>query len=505
VAKQKRWGLAMATRALAAARAGRHSESEEQARRALAAEPNNPSVLFALGELAFEQGDAARASALFEQAIERRPSPVPASWHLSLGQALVRTGKLDEGTRSLEAAVAVDAANVGAWLGLARARHVLGDLRAAVRAWEKAVALNPGAWEPFNDLGSAWMEMREWDRAANAFAQSERLSPGEPIVAVNRATLDLRQGRVREAVAALEAAAAQQPGYAPAIAGLGFALRDAGCYAEAVAALRRATELSPDKTTYVCGLGRALLESGAADESLATATALLKRKPGHSGARALETLARIGLGDVEGVTRLLDYSRFLGVTKLAAPPGFADLAAFDAALASHAAAHPTLLSSPISHATLDGMHSGSLLVEPRGPVALLEQAVGVALSAYWRARSEIDHPAFQSRPRAVYLKMWTVVLQQGGRQIPHIHPESWLSGVYYPQLPESMRNGPGPGGWLEFGEADRPFPARMAAPTHRVRPEEGLLVIFPSYFYHRTVPFEGAGTRISIAFDVMGL
>ncbi|HEV3188881.1 MAG TPA: putative 2OG-Fe(II) oxygenase [Polyangiaceae bacterium] len=495
----------MATRALAAARAGRHSESEDLARRALAAEPKNPSVLFALGELAFEQGDAAAASTLFAQAIELRPSPVPAAWHLSLGQAQVRIGKLDEGTRSLEAAALADSSNVGAWSGLARARHALGDLRAAVRAWEKAAALNPAAWEPLSDLGSAWMEMREWNRAASAFAQCEVLSPGEPIVAVNRATLDLRQGRVGEAVAALEATAAQHPGYAPAIAGLGFALREAGRYSDAVSALRRATELSPDKATYVCGLGRALLESGAAEESLAVATALLERRPGHSGARALETLARIGLGDVEGVTRLLDYARFVGVTKLTAPRGFADLAAFNAALASHVAAHPTLLSSPISHATLDGMHSGSLLVEPRGPVALLEQAVGAALSAYWRARSEIDHPACQSRPRAVYLKMWTVVLPQGGHQIPHIHPESWLSGVYYPQLPESIRDGPGPGGWLEFGEADGPFPARMAAPTHRVRPEEGLVVIFPSYFYHRTVPFEGAGTRISIAFDSMGL
>ncbi len=36
------------------------------------------------------------------------------------------------------------------------------------------------------------------------------------------------------------------------------------------------------------------------------------------------------------------------------------------------------------------------------------------------------------------------------------------------------------------------------------RPEEGLMMAFPSYFYHRTVPFEAAETRISIAFDVLG-
>ena len=43
----------------------------------------------------------------------------------------------------------------------------------------------------------------------------------------------------------------------------------------------------------------------------------------------------------------------------------------------------------------------------------------------------------------------------------------------------------------------------MKAPTYKVRPEEGLLVLFPSYFYHRTIPFDDPGTRISIAFDVV--
>jgi hypothetical protein len=31
------------------------------------------------------------------------------------------------------------------------------------------------------------------------------------------------------------------------------------------------------------------------------------------------------------------------------------------------------------------------------------------------------------------------------------------------------------------------------------------MVLFPSYFYHRTVPFESDEVRISIAFDVLEL
>jgi len=99
--------------------------------------------------------------------------------------------------------------------------------------------------------------------------------------------------------------------------------------------------------------------------------------------------------------------------------------------------------------------------------------------------------------------MWCVVLERGGHQIPHIHPASWLSGVYYPQVPEGIATGEGPAGWLEFGPPDRDFPSRLTPPVHRIRPEEGLVVIFPSYLYHHTIPFDQGGTRISVAFDVV--
>ncbi len=36
-----------------------------------------------------------------------------------------------------------------------------------------------------------------------------------------------------------------------------------------------------------------------------------------------------------------------------------------------------------------------------------------------------------------------------------------------------------------------------------VRPEEGVMVLFPSYFYYRTVPTESTGTPNIIAFDVL--
>jgi hypothetical protein len=36
-----------------------------------------------------------------------------------------------------------------------------------------------------------------------------------------------------------------------------------------------------------------------------------------------------------------------------------------------------------------------------------------------------------------------------------------------------------------------------------VRPEVGMLVLFPSYFWHGTVPISGNQTRLTVAFDAV--
>jgi hypothetical protein len=246
-----------------------------------------------------------------------------------------------------------------------------------------------------------------------------------------------------------------------------------------------------------------LLESGAAAEALSVTRAFLRRRPGHSGALAVEALAHLALGDAERAGLLLEYERLVSSRVLAVPPGFSDLATFNRELAAHAVAHPTLLMAPPGHATADGFHSGSLLVEPSPPVLALQEALGPAVVAYLRGISPAGHPFVTSRPASAFFDVWCVVLRRGGHQVPHIHPEAWLSGVYYAQLPEAMREAEGEQGWLSFGEPDRPYPRLLEPRVVRVRPEEGLLVLFPSYFYHRTIPFETAGTRISIAFDLV--
>ena len=95
-----------------------------------------------------------------------------------------------------------------------------------------------------------------------------------------------------------------------------------------------------------------------------------------------------------------------------------------------------------------------------------------------------------------------VVLNAQGHQVPHLHPTGWISGVYYVDVPDFVSSTDKDHlGWLEFGAAPPEIPASKQPATFLIEPKPGRLVLFPSYFFHRTIPYTDTARRISIAFD----
>jgi len=57
-------------------------------------------------------------------------------------------------------------------------------------------------------------------------------------------------------------------------------------------------------------------------------------------------------------------------------------------------------------------------------------------------------------------------------------------------------------GILSFGK-----PSILTTPSldaeYSVRPTPGMLVLFPSYFWHGTIPFQSPQPRLTVAFDAV--
>jgi uncharacterized protein (TIGR02466 family) len=114
-----------------------------------------------------------------------------------------------------------------------------------------------------------------------------------------------------------------------------------------------------------------------------------------------------------------------------------------------------------------------------------------------------------------YPEMWANVSQTGASNQTHAHPGSFWSAVYYIDDGYAGSADKALGGELTF--LDPRFPmVRMRAPDLRargtdgetehhevwLRPQSGLLVMFPSWLQHAVRPYRGNGRRISIAINV---
>ncbi len=57
-------------------------------------------------------------------------------------------------------------------------------------------------------------------------------------------------------------------------------------------------------------------------------------------------------------------------------------------------------------------------------------------------------------------------------------------------------------GWIQFGEPGVRVEPPQPAERH-VEPRPGRLLLFPSYMWHGTIPYEGDETRLTVAFDIV--
>ena len=321
----------------------------------------------------------------------------------------------------------------------------------------------------------------------------------------NRGRLLDAEGRLDAAMTCFERALEIKPEYVSALNNAGVALNKLARFDEAIVLFKRSLALEPDNANALYNLGTAFLGKGDPLCALEVADALLRTSPRETRALSVRAVALWELGRAAEARYLVDYDRLLALSRPSAASAIGGVEAFNRALADHIQGHPSLEYEKADRAAHGGSHSGDLLTEPRGPVDELVTRIDGALETYLRdLPADPKHPFLSQRPRRWRLHMWGVVLEGGGHHISHNHPSGWVSGVYYVQVPRRPdRSTPDHAGWLEFGKPHASLRTTIEPETKWVKPEDGLMVLFPSYFYHRTTPHEGDGRRINIGFDAV--
>jgi tetratricopeptide (TPR) repeat protein len=385
----------------------------------------------------------------------------------------------------------------------------LGDAVHAEADYRAALALAPERADLCFNLGNLLADTGRFEEAAGAFRRALELEPSLVAAANNLANALHRQldyeGAVKSYARALELA----PQAAHLHRNLGTVFRDRGELEPAFDCFERSVALKPTWMRALQSLATTAMELGRWQRAVDACERWLEQSPANVEALGLLSIAFDELGESERADQLLDFERLVELLELAAPPpGFASIAEFNAALTRHALEHPSLHVPPVGdpryHCPTLRM-TGEFCAEPKGPTAALERWVEGAVGEYIaRLRRTLpSHPFVAGAPPRLRLHSWAAVLDGQGQLEPHVHYESYVSAVYYPKIPKGMANDAPGAGWFEFSGGPSRFPCRRARAPRPVEPREGLLFLFPSYFYHRTRPFSAGEPRISIAFDAV--
>ncbi|MBS0472661.1 MAG: hypothetical protein JSR60_16425 [Proteobacteria bacterium] len=330
------------------------------------------------------------------------------------------------------------------------------------------------------------------DRMAEMFdllAPLAEASDAHDEIRLMRARAALRLGRLDVAIPLLERCGD------PLADGLrARGLFDAGREDDALALAERNLARDARDTESLHIAAKLLLARGDTKSVLALCLDLLARGAGH--ARLLSLLALSSWAEGTPHHRMLLDREALLARQPLMPGG-------DAALAEEILSHPRLGLSQSYKATRgDGVRIEHIQTQGGPHAQALLANIRDAVGRYVADRaSRTDHPAFAIRPGAVALNAWALVLRGDGFEAYHIHPSAWISGVFYVAVPPLAAVGDA--GRIGFGPV-RDIAGRDMAdfPSWSLLPEAGELLLFPSYFAHRTWPTASAEPRICIAFDV---
>jgi|GEM_PF-532018 len=233
------------------------------------------------------------------------------------------------------------------------------------------------------------------------------------------------------------------------------------------------------------------------------------QQQGVNHSRLLSALAVTCLktGDIRQARDLFGVDAFVRKTVLAPPPGWSTITEFNAAIVEEMSNHPAIRHDRPGAASQRTWRVDNPATKRSRMIPQLQSMIMEVVRDYAEQISGSPHPWVRARPAKAQLHNWCVMTDGDGYEEWHVHQFGWLSGVYYAGVPESITQGVDNGGCIAIGIppdlAGEEAQARYG--TEVVRPEEGLLMLFPSHCYHRTFPHHTGGRRTCLAFDIQPL
>jgi tetratricopeptide (TPR) repeat protein len=479
--------------------------------RALALRPGDGGTALDLGTLWLQSGDGATALPLLATAMRALPQEPRAAFRY--GTAAFLCGDFAAAASGFEAATRLDPQWTQAWNNLAAARGRLQQYPSAITAARNALRLDPDAASSHQALASLLSNLFDrpsLEEGLRCALRALQLDPSLAEAHRNAAIVLRKLGEPARAEAHARQALQRAPRDIDTIDTLGEQLLLNGDTAGAVTTYAQALAAGVRSPVLQRQHGIALLQDGQPGAASQALSQVLQAQPDDQRAIAHLGVAMAAQGQAEAAGRWLGLHRHVHAIELLPPDSYINHAAFHAALAADIRRHSQQRWEPAGLAARNAYLSGDLLADRTTAIVGFEERLRAAIDAFLqRSRAQAamaggDADVFlRNVPGNYRLHVWATQAAERGYIDTHIHEDSWLSGAYYVELPPAIRaDDSSHAGWIEFGRPFASLPQWPEAALRQVCPRTGTLLLFPSYMFHRTLPYTGSGERISISFDL---
>lgn len=444
---------------------GNPDEAAHFFQNALSAEPYDQSSLHNLG-IALRSIDRPQAAIEQIESAIASGSSAPET-HTTRAHLLADIERFDEAITQYREVINANPEYLDAHETLARLLPQLGQSQTALDSYRLVIARAPVSFRFWCSALAAAIDLHD-DAQLLAWANDAETAIGaQPEFTLAKATALGRTGDPKGALALLQGLVAASPDSAPIHAHLCHTLLMLGDPKKAEAHALRATELAPlDQFGW----------------SYLTIIWRLLNDPREAW--------------------LADYDRLVMSVDLDPEDAVEADAWFTPLRASVEQLHTTM-AHPAEQSLRGGTQTRGNIFEKRNPdmrgfADLVRQAVASMLP---RLPQDETHPFLRRNSGQIkFAGSWSVRLASSGFHTNHIHQSGWLSSAFYLTLPPEV--GTSQAGALTFGVPDAAFGLDLE-PRRIDIPRAGRLVLFPSYFWHGTVPFESQSHRLTMAFDAV--
>jgi len=500
-------GFTDAELALAAAlrQIGQLDEAKIIYQRIAARAPESAEAASGLGGVLNELGDYAEAERVLAAALNLPATPeLIAEIENGLGTAKLSGRNFAEALPHFERAIALVPDHPAAGKNRARVLEYLNQPVRAVDAYRRVLANNPLDLKTHLLLNELLHRSGDSAGMLRSYDEAGRARPSSPVPPTAKGDQLLLLERPVEAAESYRRALRLKPDHMPAHIGLGRALSALGESDIALKEFETAQKIFPDDPDFDTAFAYALLRAGDASKALKHAERAIAMAPIHQAALAVLGLCYRARKD--GREEVLNnYEQLVQIFDLEPPAGYDSIAAFHGELRAHLDVLHGQSREFFSQTLRGGTRTVEDIFELHHPLRdRLKQRIAEAMGRYTGAMAEsTDHPFLSRRQDGAFRfsGSWSSRMCGGGFHVNHIH-NGWISSVYYVDVPEIVADVKAHQGWLKFGEPSADLGFGDAA-RRLVQPKPGRLVLFPSYLWHGTVPFNSHETRMTIAFDAM--